>query len=586
VNRKFLIGLVLCSSFAIAQQSVEQEMQHRISAPEPADAKPSKVTPEQRKRAMQLLDAADAQAHAMKDGGSRAFALLQLARVYRETDKKRAIASLEDALSATRMMEDDPRFRRIRARLQEQILDQLIPLAPDKIDDVLGQVDFAGREKVLNSLLRYYEMRKDNDKALSTIDRIAQEYEIPYDSAAAVLSNLTPEQAAEKQQLFTTCLASFRDHDHAGVKIGEGDFGTLVTQFHEQLPPALIHQAIDVLLDEARKRAQKESESSQPTSISLSSSKGALAFSSYYDYRLFQLLPVLKTIDPEQAEKLLKERQDVQTLLAKYPSGMGSISPETSQSPQAGGQQGSRRGGSGTSMMVSSGAPGPGGRTGGAQGGRGPSAGAGMPGAGQQGPNPLEMQRMAKLVEDAAQHPQDSIAGAATITDTEMRVHTYIGIARESWKNNSTAAKMALSKASDAMSELKPDQQLMGLRELATLYQRLDDTDGAKKTIEKGLNAAEKLFKTDTNADDPNQAPKAYWPSTGAYRSMLGLATKISPTWAMSLLKEIPDEDMKALNQIAIANSLLEIRGGSLEIMQFTKDGGRMMMMNEEQSDR
>jgi hypothetical protein len=582
VNRKLLIGLVLCSTLAIAQQqTMEQQVQRRASPGDAPDAKPSKVTPEQRKRAMQLLDAADAQAHAMKDGGSRAFALLQLARAYRETDKKKAIVSLEDALSATRLIEDDPRLQRIRSRLQEQILDQLIPLAPDKIDDVLAQVDASGREKVLVSLLRYYQLRKDNDKALDSIDRIAREYEVPYDAAAGVLSNMTPEQAAEKQQLFTTCLASFRDHDHAGVRMGDGDFGTLVTQFHEQLPPALVHQAIDVLLDEARKRAQKESESSQPTNISLSSAKGALAFSSYYDYRLFQLLPVLKTIDPEQADKLLKERQDVQTLLTKYPGGMSSLSPEMSAPPQ-GGQPGTHRGpgpGSGTSMMVSSGAPGPGGR---------PSPGSAPmpPGRGQQGPNPMEMQRMATLVEDAAQHPQDSIAGAATISDPEMRVHAYIGIARESWKNHSTAAKMALSKASDAMADLKPDQQLMGLRELATLYQRLDDVDGAKKTIEKGLDAAEKLLKTDTNADDPNKAPKAYWPSTGAYRSMLALATKISPTWAMSLLKEIPDEDMKALNQIAIANSLLDIRGGTLETMQLTKDGGRMMMMNEERDDR
>lgn len=515
----------------------------------------------------------------MKDGGSRAFALLQRARAYRETDKTKAIATLEDALNATRTMDDEQRFKRIRARLQEQILDQLISLAPDKIDDVLAQVDAAGREKVLISLLRYYQMRKENDKALSTIDRIAQEYEVPYDAAAGVMSNLTPEQAAERQQLFTTCLASFRDHDHEGMGMGGNDFGTLVTQFYEQLPPALVRQSINVLLDEARKRAQKDAESSQPTNISLSSAKGALAFSSYYDYRLFQLLPVLKTIDPQEAEKLMKERQDVQTLLAKYPSGMSSISPEMSAPPQ-GGQQGARRGSAGnTSMMVTSGA-GPGGRGGGAPGGRAPAPA--MPGVGQQGPNPLEMQRMAKLIEDAAQHPQDSIASAAIISDPDLRVQDYIGIARECWKKNSSAARMALGKAGDAMSDMKPDQQVMGLRELATLYERLDDADNARKTIEKGLDAAEKLLKIDINADDPNKAPKAYWPSTGAYRSMLALAAKISPAWAVSLLKAIPDEDIKTLNQIAIANALLDVHGGMLEIMQFTKDGGRMMMMNED----
>lgn len=46
VNPKFLLGFVLCSSFALAQNTVEQQMQHRIAASGGAsEAKPTKITP-------------------------------------------------------------------------------------------------------------------------------------------------------------------------------------------------------------------------------------------------------------------------------------------------------------------------------------------------------------------------------------------------------------------------------------------------------------------------------------------------------------------------------------------------------------
>ncbi len=574
MRRILLVAAVLTTSFAFAQEINQSISTSRVGTrTEPKAA--VKVSDADRERALQLLEAAEGQARGMKDAGSRAFSLLQLGRAYKDTDKKKAIEAFEEGLAATRAMEDDPRFNRTRGRLQQQILEQLIPLAPDKIDDLLASVDSTGRERVYLSLLRYYGDRKETEKSLATIERMSQEFEVPYGPAANIISALMPEQSDQIQQLFTTCLASYRDHDHKGTYFGEGDFGSLVAQNFQKVSPGLARQAINVLLDEARKRAEEESKSSQPTSISMSSSKGAVAFNSYYDYRLFQLLPALRTIDNDEAEKLLKERQDVQTLLAKYPNGMSSVAPEAG---PTGGGAGPRQGpgarqNSGTSFMVSSGG-----------GGRPP---AGAPPAGpQQGPSPLEMQKMAKLVEDAPEHPQDSIANAATLTSPNMKVQAYIGIARATWKKNSSAAKNALGKAAETAAQLTPDEQLMGLRDIASLYDQVGEKEDAKKTIEKGIDAAEKLLKTDTNADDPNQAPKAYWPSTGAYRSMLALAARISPTWAVSLLKEIPDEDIKALNQIAIANSLLQTRGGTLEVMQFTKNSGRMMISQEDSDAR
>ena len=270
---------------------------------------------------------------------------------------------------------------------------------------------------------------------------------------------------------------------------------------------------------------------------------------SMYQYRLFQLLPVLRTIDPDEADRLLKGQTDVQTLLAKYPQGMNSVAPDM-------GGVGEGRGeghGSGSSFMVSAGGPGgPGGPA-----GSGPRRGPGGPG-GPEGPNPMEMQRAAKISEDAEKHPQDALANAATLQDPGIRAHAYLSIAQATWKKQPSVAHQALDKAAESTDKLDGEMQVMHYRQLVQLYMRMGENDDAKKYIEKGMDAAAKIFRVDTNADDPNQAPKAYWPSVAGWRSMLSLATQISPLYASTLLQEITDEQAKTIAQLGVATALLQ----------------------------
>jgi hypothetical protein len=115
-------------------------------------------------------------------------------------------------------------------------------------------------------------------------------------------------------------------------------------------------------------------------------------------------------------------------------------------------------------------------------------------------------------------------------------------------------------------------------REVVQFYVRMGETDEAKKYIEKGMGAAAKVYKDDTNPDDPNQAPKAFWPSVAGWRAMLSMASDISPLWASTLLKEIPDEEARTLGQLGIATALLQAEAPRTEIMTFTKEGARMMI--------
>lgn len=555
-----ILAVFVLTSVAFTQQNTQVVERRQGQRSDGSRLEPKKISPEQRERAMQLLDGAAAGTAGL-DSGSRAYSLIQVARVYQSVDKKKAIEYLEQAMTAASQVgRENEHLKQVGSQLQQNVLKAMVPLAPEKVDDLLTQLDAKGREQVLQALLSYYEREKKMDRAIEVVYRMSAEGEMPYAAASKIMEKMRPDQGAEKQQLFTASLGSYRDHDHSGNSTMGGDFGDMITRFAKDLPSGLVHQAIEVVLDSAKKDAEKQS-SAGGTTYAIASSQGAVQLNSTYQYRLFQLLPTLKTIDPEEADRLLKEQNDVQTLLAKYPQGMNSVAP------------GSGPGGSGpsnASFMVGSANPGGGG-------GRGPGGG---------GMNMLEMQKAAKIGEDADMHPQDALANASSLQDPPIRTMAYMSIASSTWKKQPGIAKQALEKAADSIDKLENAQQVMHYQELVSMYARMGETDDAKKYIEKGIGAASKLFKDDTNADDPNQAPKAFWPSVAGWRSMLSLASDISPLYAANLLKEIPDDEARTLCQLGIATALLKQQAPMTEIMTFNKEGGRMMMsINDRDSD-
>src|SRR6266700_1404280 len=69
--------------------------------------------------------------------------------------------------------------------------------------------------------------------------------------------------------------------------------------------------------------------------------------------------------------------------------------------------------------------------------------------------------------------------------------------------------------------------------------------------------AAEKLYPTAPDADDPNRAFKGTWPSADLWRQCIQIAGKVSPSLAEEIIAEIPDPEIAAAQKIAFANSLL-----------------------------
>jgi tetratricopeptide (TPR) repeat protein len=548
---KLRMALVVLAAATLCYGQHQTQVEVGMRPGSSRDAEPArKATPEQLERGRQMLQLAEVQAAGL-EGGMRSYALLQVARAYQPTDKKKALALLEDALAATRAIDDDN--LKTRFQLQKQILQEMVPLAPQRVDELLTQVEPQARASVLSSLLQYYEKQKELGHAVEVLYRIAQESEMPYGAALRVMQALPPERAADAQQLFAVSLASFQDRKRDGACMGDCDFVPLILRFWNRLPKEAVLDAIHAVLKDARDRGQKGS-------FSMASDQGAVAFNSQYEFRLFQVLPVLRQLDESEAKKLLEEFQQVQTLLAKYPQGTDSLQPPDA--PEGGRD---RRPGSSTSFMVSSDGPGGGGRQ----------------GPGPQMPAPLEMQQVSKIAAEAEKHPRDALAMCAGISNPGLRSQALLMIARSTWKNDSSIAREALQKFIELTPKLEIAQQVMSLSTAANIYLNMGETDNAKGVIEKGLAAAETAYKKDSNADDPNKALKAYWPSAEAYRGMLRLAVRISPVWAANLAKEISDPEMKVVAQIAMAASLLDIPTGSTMIMNANKQGTNMSMSME-----
>jgi hypothetical protein len=188
------------------------------------------------------------------------------------------------------------------------------------------------------------------------------------------------------------------------------------------------------------------------------------------------------------------------------------------------------------------------------------------------------MQQVAKIAADADVHPQDALANAQAVPRPNLRAAALEAVARANSKKNASVARSALAKQVDLASQLDLPVQLHNLSDAARLYLDMGETDDAKKTIERGLKAADEMYKQDDNADDPNKALKAYWPSTEAYRSLLRIAGQISPAWALKLAGEISDPEIKVLVQIALAGAWLDVPGGPSTTMSSTKKGNQIMM--------
>jgi hypothetical protein len=546
--RRAPVAVILLANSVLlfAQENVQTAK--TSASPKPSVTAPAtkpKLT-EQQKRGQSLLESAETSAGGLETV-SRIVAYTQIARVYQTSDKKKAVELLQQAYESLRSLQLDlpnkSQNMQMKQQLQQQLLKQYVSTAPERVDRLLDQMEPQMRGAALQALLSYYEKTKNLDRPVALAVQLALETEMPYSVANDLMDKLGSGNPEQIRQLFVASLTSYQNHEHLEFS-SSTDFAYLISKAYGKVPDDSESTAIDEVLSQARKADEKNAN----VSVNLGFDKGAVQFKSIYDYQLFAVLPVLEQIDSGKAKRLLKEREDVNTFASKYPEGMNSLSKN--------GRPNS------IGLHIGNSAK-----------------------AAAQSPQLLEEQHMNAILKDATDHPDDALANAAGLSP-RYALPTYMGIARANAKTNTAATEIALAKGQDLLAKVPVWMQTETVSDIIHLYEQLGDKENAQKAIESGTKVAAVMYKQESDADDPNMAPKAYWMATNAWRNLVDAGYQLNPTEAVTLLRDAPDDEIRVFAQISLAKRLLGNTSPGWDLSMSAHKNGMTMSMISVTSDK
>lgn len=200
-----------------------------------------------------------------------------------------------------------------------------------------------------------------------------------------------------------------------------------------------------------------------------------------------------------------------------------------------------------------------------------------------------EYQRKAEAIAaDSATNPTQAIAQTATLpvnlegTPMSPRAHALEEIAKINSAGNPGAAKQALDELRKIVPDLPLRIQVEALSTAARIYLQIGEKDSAQAVVGEGFKAAEKMLARDTDANDPNKALKAWWPSADAYRRFVEVQTKISMQSAAKILKEIGDPEIRASASIMVSRSLLDLPTRRFIVIDKRKNGNSTSISDQD----
>ena len=200
--------------------------------------------------------------------------------------------------------------------LQESALRHLLTVDEAKVESLLPRAEPNVRASVFSWMLSRAIDAKKFDRALALLGQIPSRVRFPYGQATQLMLNLPPERDQDKQEIFRLAMAA--DRERHTLIIGGDDFGSMIVRFWRHTPPAIVLDAIHQVLDAAHFAEE---------GLTLNAASGNVGFRNEHDYRVFELLPVLKQLDNDEADRLLQGSQQAPFQLKQFPNGIQSLDP-------------------------------------------------------------------------------------------------------------------------------------------------------------------------------------------------------------------------------------------------------------------
>jgi hypothetical protein len=361
---------------------------------------------------------------------------------------------------------------------------------------------------------------------------------------------------SERVSIFARALNAYRQQGES-TSYGSGLDGmpVMVMRFWQDVPTAMPVDAIDQILEKAKDVSPEHN-----VRLTFSGDAGTVALSSQYEYRLFQLLPLLRELDKPKAESLVRDNPDLQGLLSRFPEGLQAVQPDDELHPPKEGEPSISR------VSVSSlDTP--------------PIAINSFAVQAEQ-----EIQRKERqIAAEADANPRQAIAYAMSLpevppegAENSPRGSTLLRIAKKVGKKNPSVTKDALAELRKSLAQTSLMVQAKSIDDAAEEYLEIGDDDDADKTITETLRVAEKLYTKDADSGDPNRVFKGAWPSTNQRRRCVQITARFSPSRAEVIIADIRDPEIAAFEKIYFANALLGAPPRAMSVGEIHKNGEGM----------
>ena len=552
-----LLATVLMVPSMSAPQGNERAMAPAASASQAKTQAKTKELPFEERTARQYLDAAEGE-FAGFEPPDRAILCHQTARGMMKYNRDGARELLHRCIAATQELTGEKEISE-KQQLQGWLVQLLLTYGPEEGETLLTQIEGPGRERVRGSLIDTYVSRKNFDRAMDLVRGVQTSEEgFPYNSVANLMTRLPDDRRGEVISMFSFALNDFHQRKADQNTIRSEDMATLVVRFWRHIPPDVVLSAVDEVLN----KAKESDDAKQHSYISIGNKDGAASFNSTYEYRVFQMLPILRELDAGRAESIERDMTQMKALMNRYPNGIQSLVPTLRDTPKGENEN------SDLSMSISDNP------------------------AGNADPDAALRVQLRKQIDDiiaqSDKFPKQAIAQALSLPMKMQRagdpkLRALDGIVQAQWKKNPSVAKDAISEMLKIVPDLDSvEGQLQYLVSAANTLLKMEDKDSAAKVIDIGMKLGRKQFDDDTKADDPNKAPKPFWPAAAIWRQFIQLSRKIDNQAALEKIKDISDPEIQLFTKITLSNAWLGLGDGVVSIRTQKKNNNSWSMSGSE----
>jgi hypothetical protein len=469
------------------------------------------VPPTPREKARELLDATlDSAPGAQPEVA--ALARLRIGENDDVFDHKKSLEAVNSTFAAALGIPPEKTGRRENA--QGMIARATVPLSlPDAVS-MLKRIQAGNSaddedphyEAVEAAVTRLIE-KKQIDEAIGLINSVGATGKYPFKAASLLFAALPPDDV-RRPAIFACALSAYTLRPSA-------DFGEFLVKHWKEIPKTTAEAAVGQMVTTILNGKD------EGLNESLSAAKGSLTLHGRQNVELFDLMHVVRSIDPKRADGLPDRRPELKVALARFPNGRESM-------------------GQAANWSRSGGDPGP---------------------PDERGAELVRVfAELEKLSEDAtkAGHITKIADLAKPIRNPSARLEfrtAVIGLASD----EPEIAKSLLSRCIELLKDVKdPPHRAESWSAVALAAHQIMDDKLAREAPDHAFDDAEEIYKPDMDADDPNPGPRDVWPFTNACHRIMISGAKIFGIDSSTLLNRITDPDMPVFARVELAQALLD----------------------------